>query len=67
MTIVIVKRYSQEARRLAGNIKQTMIERTAVLLAMALLLIALLRKSPLDYGELSFPDGEPSATERTES
>jgi TetR/AcrR family transcriptional regulator, lmrAB and yxaGH operons repressor len=33
MTIVIVKRYSQKARRLAPNIKQTMIERTAVLLA----------------------------------
>jgi len=34
---------------------------------LALLLIALLRKSPLNYGELSFPDGEPSATERTKS
>jgi TetR/AcrR family transcriptional repressor of lmrAB and yxaGH operons len=33
MTIVIVKAIVQEARRLAGNIKQTMIERTAVLLA----------------------------------
>jgi TetR/AcrR family transcriptional repressor of lmrAB and yxaGH operons len=33
MTIVIVNRYSQKARRLAPNIKQTMIERTAVLLA----------------------------------
>src|SRR5580658_584184 len=33
MTIVIVKRYHQEARRLAPNIRQTMIERTAVLLA----------------------------------
>jgi DHA2 family multidrug resistance protein len=27
----------------------------------ALLLIALMRKSPLSYGELGFPDGEPSA------
>ena len=35
--------------------------------AVALLLIALLRKSPLNYGELSFPDGETSATERTKS
>ncbi len=33
----------------------------------ALLLIALLRPSPLDYGELSFPDGETSGKERTES
>ncbi|HKM67815.1 MAG TPA: MFS transporter [Candidatus Acidoferrum sp.] len=31
----------------------------------ALLLIALLRKAPLDYGELGFPDGETSAKERT--
>lgn len=31
----------------------------------ALLLIALLRKSPLNYGELSFPDGEAAAKERT--
>jgi DHA2 family multidrug resistance protein len=34
---------------------------------LALLLIALLRKSPLNYGELSFPEGGPSATERTKS
>jgi len=34
---------------------------------LALLLIALLRKSPLNYGELSFPDAGPSATERTKS
>jgi AcrR family transcriptional regulator len=33
MTIIIVKAYGRKARRLAGNIKQTMIERTAVLLA----------------------------------
>ena len=33
MTIIIVKRLNQEARRLAPNIRQTMIERTAVLLA----------------------------------
>jgi len=33
----------------------------------ALLLIALLRKSPLNYGELSFPDGEASATQGTKS
>jgi len=31
----------------------------------ALVLIALLRKSPLNYSELSFPEGELSATERT--
>jgi DHA2 family multidrug resistance protein len=34
---------------------------------LALLLIALLRKSPLNYAELSFPDGGPSAAERTKS
>src|SRR6266446_4754591 len=34
---------------------------------LALLLIALLRKSPLNYGEMSFPDGGPSATERKKS
>lgn len=34
---------------------------------LALVLIALLRKSPLNYGELSFPDGGSSATERTKS
>jgi DHA2 family multidrug resistance protein len=28
----------------------------------ALLLIALLRKSPLNYGELGFPEGEPAST-----
>jgi DHA2 family multidrug resistance protein len=33
----------------------------------ALLLIALLKKSPLHYGELGFPQGEPSATQRTTS
>jgi len=33
----------------------------------ALLLIALLRKSPLNYGELGFPDGERSARERAKS
>jgi MFS transporter, DHA2 family, multidrug resistance protein len=33
----------------------------------ALLLIALLRRSPLNYGEISFPDGETSASKRTES
>jgi MFS transporter, DHA2 family, multidrug resistance protein len=33
----------------------------------ALLLIALLRKSPLHYGELGFPEEEPSATQRTNS
>jgi DHA2 family multidrug resistance protein len=33
----------------------------------ALLLIALLHKSPLNYGELGFPDGEAAATERTKS
>jgi MFS transporter, DHA2 family, multidrug resistance protein len=32
---------------------------------LALLLIALLRKSPLNFGEIGFPDGEPSATQRT--
>ncbi len=32
----------------------------------ALLLIALLRPSPLNFGELSFPDGETSARKRTE-
>ena len=31
----------------------------------ALLLVALLKKSPLNYGELSFPDRETSAKERT--
>jgi len=31
----------------------------------ALLLIALLRKSPMNYGELSFPDAGASAKERT--
>ena len=31
----------------------------------ALLLVALLRKSPLHYGELSFPDNEASAKERS--
>jgi DHA2 family multidrug resistance protein len=34
---------------------------------LALVLIALLRKSPLNYGELSFPDRGSSATERTKS
>jgi MFS transporter, DHA2 family, multidrug resistance protein len=29
----------------------------------ALLLIALLRKSPLNYGELGFPEGEPASTQ----
>jgi DHA2 family multidrug resistance protein len=29
----------------------------------ALLLIAVLRKSPLNYGELGFPEGEPASTE----
>lgn len=33
----------------------------------ALLVVALLRRSPLHYGELGFPDGETSATERTKS
>lgn len=33
----------------------------------ALLLIALLRKSPLNYGELGFPDGEASAIQGTKS
>jgi len=33
----------------------------------ALLLVALLRKSPLSYGELGFAGGEPSPTERTKS
>lgn len=33
----------------------------------ALLLVALLRKSPLNYGELSFPDAGTPATERTQS
>ncbi|HKE09561.1 MAG TPA: MFS transporter [Candidatus Acidoferrum sp.] len=33
----------------------------------ALLLIALLHKSPLNYGELGFPDGEAAAKERTKS
>ena len=33
----------------------------------ALLLVALLRKSPLHYGELGFPDGGSSAAERTKS
>ena len=33
----------------------------------ALLLVALLRKSPLNYGELAFPDGGASAAERTKS
>jgi MFS transporter, DHA2 family, multidrug resistance protein len=33
----------------------------------ALLLIALLRKSPLNFRELGFPDGETSATGRTKS
>ncbi len=33
----------------------------------ALLLVALLRKSPLNYGELGFPDKEPSTTERTKT
>jgi hypothetical protein len=31
----------------------------------AVLLVALLRKSPLHYGELSFPDDEAPAKERT--
>lgn len=31
----------------------------------ALLLVALLKKSPLNYGELGFPDAEASETERT--
>jgi DHA2 family multidrug resistance protein len=35
--------------------------------AAALLLIALLKKSPLHYGELGFPEDEPSATPRTKS
>ena len=34
---------------------------------LALLLIALLHKSPLNYGELGFPDGGPSRAERTKS
>ena len=33
----------------------------------ALLLIALLKKSPLNYSELGFLDGEPAAKERTKS
>ena len=33
----------------------------------ALLLIALLHKSPLSYGELGFPDGETAAKERIKS
>jgi DHA2 family multidrug resistance protein len=33
----------------------------------ALLLIALLRKPPLHYGELGFPEGDTSTTERTKS
>jgi len=33
----------------------------------ALLLIALLKKSPLDYSELGFPEETPSATQRTNS
>ena len=33
----------------------------------ALVLVALLRKSPLNYGELGFPDGATSAAERTKS
>jgi MFS transporter, DHA2 family, multidrug resistance protein len=33
----------------------------------ALLLVALLKKSPLNYGELGFLDGEPAAKERTKS
>jgi len=33
----------------------------------AVLIVALLRKSPLNYGELGFPGGIPSATERTKS
>ncbi|HME11228.1 MAG TPA: MFS transporter [Candidatus Acidoferrum sp.] len=32
-----------------------------------LLLVALLKKSPLNYGELGFPETEPSATQRTNS
>jgi DHA2 family multidrug resistance protein len=40
---------------------------TAWACVLALLLIALLRKSPLNYGELGFPDGEPSRVERTRS
>lgn len=32
-----------------------------------LLLVALLRKSPLNYGELGFSEAEPSATQRTNS
>src|SRR6202166_108649 len=31
----------------------------------ALLLIALLRKSPLNYGELGFPEGDPASTQGT--
>ena len=34
---------------------------------LGLLLIALLRKSPLNYGELGFPDGGLSPAERTKS
>ena len=34
---------------------------------LALLLVALLRKSPLNYSELGFPDGGPSPTKRTKS
>jgi DHA2 family multidrug resistance protein len=34
---------------------------------LALLLIALLKKSPLDFGELSFPEEEVPATQRTKS
>jgi hypothetical protein len=34
---------------------------------LALLLIALLRKSPLNFGEIGFPDGEPPVTQRTKS
>jgi len=34
---------------------------------LALLLIALLRNSPLNYGELGFPDDGPSPAERTKS
>jgi MFS transporter, DHA2 family, multidrug resistance protein len=33
----------------------------------ALLLVALLKKSPLHYGELGFPEAEPAATQRTNS
>jgi DHA2 family multidrug resistance protein len=34
---------------------------------LALLLVALLKKSPMDFGELSFPEEEVSATQRTKS